>query len=133
MSELDLLNLGRAITATETGLFTQIITISLAMIVGIYYFLHQAKMAMKIFAFVAYAMGMFLFFGEMLLESNVKIVLMNSLAALPPKLAVTQEYVGIVRSWVGITTSILLTGSFWILLIGNFFLLFFWKKDASSR
>ncbi|HEX3810625.1 MAG TPA: hypothetical protein VHW02_13105 [Rhizomicrobium sp.] len=132
MSELDLLNLGRAITATETGLFTQIVTISFAMIIAIYYFLHQAKMPMKVFAFVAYAAGMFLFYFEMLLETNVKFVLMDSLAALTTKSAVTQEYIGIARSWVGVTTALLLTGSFWILLIGNFFLLFFWKKDRAG-
>lgn len=133
MTELDLLNLGRAITATETGLFTQIITISFAMIVAIFYFLHQARLQMKMFAFVAYAVGMFLFFGEMLLESNVKFSVMGALAALHSTSAVTQEYVGIARSWVGSATTILLTGSFWLLLIGNFFLLFFWKKDAITR
>ncbi len=130
MSELDLLSLGRSITTAEIGLFTQIITISFAMIVAIYYFLHQASLPMKLFAFLVYAVGMFLFFGEMLLESNVKLTVYAALTALPPKSTVTQEYVGIAKSWVGITTSILLTGSFWLLLLGNFFLLFFWKKNA---
>ncbi len=133
MNELDLLDLGRGITGTEISLFTQIITISFAMIVAIYYFLHQASVPMKLFAFLVYAVGMFLFFGEMLLESNVKFSVMAALTALPPKSAVAQEYVGIAKSWVGVTTSILLTGSFWLLLIGNFFLLFFWKKNASPR
>ena len=70
MSELDLLNLSRAMTANEIGLFTQIITITFAMIVAIYYFLNRASLAMKIFAFVAYSFGFFLFFGEMLIEGN---------------------------------------------------------------
>ena len=110
MTELELLNLGRSITATETGLFTQIITISFAMIVAIYFFLHQARMPLKIFAFVAYTVGMFLFYGEMVLESNVALSVIDALTAVPSQSAVTQEYVGIAKSWVGITTSILLTG-----------------------
>jgi len=48
MSELDLFNLARAITAVEIGYFTQMITINFAMIVAIYYFLNQANVVMKI-------------------------------------------------------------------------------------
>ena len=42
MSELDLLNLGRSITANEVSWFAQVITINFAMAVGIYYFLNRA-------------------------------------------------------------------------------------------
>ena len=68
MSELDLLNLARSTTQNEIGYFTQMITINFAMVVAIYYFLNQAQLAMKLFAFVAYMVGMLLFFAEMLFE-----------------------------------------------------------------
>ncbi|MBV8798861.1 MAG: hypothetical protein JO208_03490, partial [Alphaproteobacteria bacterium] len=64
MSETDLLNLGRSITANEVSWFAQVITITLAMIVGIYYFLGRAGLAMRIFAFAAYLIGMLFYLGE---------------------------------------------------------------------
>ena len=72
MSEADLLNLGRSITANEVSWFAQVITITLAMIVGIYYFLARAGLAMRIFAFIAYLIGMLIYLGEILVESNIK-------------------------------------------------------------
>jgi len=54
MSEIDLLTLARSTTENQISLFTQVITITFAMIVGIYYFLHQARTAMKVFAYAAY-------------------------------------------------------------------------------
>ena len=133
MTELDLLNLGRSMTANEVGLFTQIITITFAMVVAIYYFLHQALLPMKIFSFVAYSFGVFLFLGEMLLEGNTKIIVMQTLQALPQKSDVTQEYLGVADSWLGHLTSALFNGSIWILWFGVFYLLFFGKKHLSRE
>ena len=42
MSETDLLTLAHAYNETITGAFGQIITITFAMVIGIYYFLNQA-------------------------------------------------------------------------------------------
>lgn len=131
MSELDLLNLGRSMTATEVGLFTQLITITFAMVVAIYYFLHQASMAMKIFAFIAYTFGFLLFFGEMLLEGNTKIILMQTLTALPHKSALTSEYLGVSASWLGHLTAFLFNGSIYLLWFGVFYLLFFGRRHLA--
>ena len=132
MTELDLLNLGRSITSNELSLFTQVITINFAMIVGIYYFLHRARTAMRIFAFIAYAVGMLLFLGQMLIETSVKVVALRSLAALPHPNEVTQEYIGINHSWLETATSLLFNGAFWILGIGVFYLLFFWDHPGEK-
>jgi hypothetical protein len=134
MTELDLLNLGRATTANEIAMFTQIITITItfAMIVAIYYFLHRASLAMKIFAFVAYSFGFFLFFGEMLIEGNIKVMVMRVLHGLPQPSAVTQEYLGVSESWLGHLTSALFNISIWILWLGVFFLLFFGRKHLAK-
>ena len=103
------------------------------MIVGIYYFLHRARMAMRIFAFIAYAVGMLLFLGQMLIETSVKLVALRSLAALPHSSAVNQEYIGINHSWLATATSLLFNGAFWILVIGVGYLTFFWNKDGVAE
>ncbi|HEY0106316.1 MAG TPA: hypothetical protein VGB91_09550 [Rhizomicrobium sp.] len=133
MTELDLLNLARAATANEISYFTQVITINFAMIVAIYYFLNQARLAMKLFAFVAYLVGMLLFLGEMLLEASMKATMVLELAALPSPSPATQEYLGLTRTWLGIGTAVVANGAFWILVVGVAYLLFFWRKTPEER
>jgi hypothetical protein len=132
MNELDLLTLARAATANEVGMFTQVITINFAMVVAIYYFLHQARLAMRIFAFVAYLVGMLLYLSQMLIETNFKFVVFIALKSLPHLSAATQEYIGLYDTWLGKTTSMLFNGAFWILAVGVFYLLFFWRKDREA-
>ncbi|MGH6889281.1 MAG: hypothetical protein ACREHF_08805 [Rhizomicrobium sp.] len=128
MTELDLLNLARSVTSNEVGWFGQIITINFAMVVGIYYFLNRAQLALKLFAFAAYLLGMLLYWGQILLESNVKLQAFRWLRAMPHLSPMTQAYLDIDGSWLGILTAILLNGAFWILIIGIFYLLFFWTE-----
>ena len=42
MSQLDILNLARSCGQTTSSDFAQVITITFAMVIAIYYFLHQA-------------------------------------------------------------------------------------------
>ena len=130
MTELDLLNLARSATQNEISLFTQVITINFAMVVGLYYFLHRARTAMKVFAFAAYMIGMLLFLGEMLLETNVKLEVLTSMKALPHPTALTQYYLALNDSWLAHATIILFNGAFWILALGVGYLTFFWEKDG---
>lgn len=132
MGETDLLNLGRSITANQVSWMGQVITINFAMVVGIFYFLNRAQLPLKIFAFAAYLLGMLLYLGEMLIETNVKAVTLTSLKTLPHPSPVTQEYLGVTDSWLGLVTRILFNGAFWILAIGIFYLLFFWKKHPAE-
>ena len=53
------------------------------MIVAIYYFLHGAKLALKIFTSFAYSVGMMVLLGEMLVEANIKVGVIEALHALP--------------------------------------------------
>lgn len=130
MSEADLINLGRSITANEVSWLGQVITINFAMVVGIYYFLNRAGLALKIFSFLAYMLGMLLYLGEMLIESGVKTQVLASLRALPSLSPIGQQYLGVYASWLGTLTSVLFNVAYWILAIGIFYLLFFWKKHA---
>ncbi len=132
MSELDLLNMARSVTANEVSMFMQLITITFAMIVAIYYFLNGARLAIKIFAFVAYMVGMLVLVGQMLIESNLKDQVFAALHALPNVSPVTQRYLGVSESWLGLTTRIFFNGAFWILAAGIFYLLFIWKKAPQA-
>jgi hypothetical protein len=133
MTELDLFNLARAITAVEIGYFTQMITINFAMIVAIYYFLNQANLVMKILSFIAYIVGMALFLGEMLFETNVKVTVLDLMKASPHASVLTARYLALYDSWLGDMIVVLLNGAIWVLVLGVFYLLFFWKKSPEER
>lgn len=133
MTELDLLNLARSTTQNEISYFAQMITINFAMIVAIYYFLNQARLAMKIFAYLAYMVGMGLYLGQMLFETNVKVTILQMLKALPHATPVTLEYVGLYDTWLSEVTAVFMNGAIWILCIGIFYLLFFWRKSPEER
>ena len=106
------------------------ITINFAMVVAIYYFLHQAGIRMKIFGFTIYTCGMLVYLGMMLLESGVGIGAIKALNAIPAEAREmpTQYYLGLRSSWVGTTSTVLLNLVFWVLWLGTGYLLFFWKK-----
>jgi multisubunit Na+/H+ antiporter MnhE subunit len=133
MTELEPLNFARSTLQNEINLFTQVITITFAMIVGIYYFLNQARLMMKLFAFLAYMIGAMLFLGEMLLESNMKVSAMAALQKLPHPSTVVQRYIELNDSWLSSATSFLFNGAFWLLCLGIFYLLFFWRKTATEE
>jgi len=128
MTELDLLNLARAATQDEVSWFAQMITISFAMVVAAYYFLHQADLFTRIAAFVAYLVGMLIFWGEMLIESNLKGATMAALKALPHLGPVANNYIAVNASWLGSIVTVVFSASFWVLWGGVFYLVFFWKK-----
>ena len=73
---------------------------------------------------------MLLYLGEMLIESTVKRQVLNGLSALPHPSAITQAYIGVNSSWLGFTTVVLFNGAFWLLAIGVFYLLFFWRRSV---
>ena len=83
MSELDLLNLALSSGQTTRNDFAQVITITFAMVIAIYYFLHQAGIRMKVFAFALYTCGMFTYFGMMILESTLSGGTLQALRAIP--------------------------------------------------
>jgi hypothetical protein len=75
---------------------------------------------------------MLLYLAEILLESNVKVVVLRSLAELPHPSNVVQAYLGVYASSLGILTAVLFNGAFWLLAIGVFYLLFFWNERSPT-
>ncbi|HTQ13178.1 MAG TPA: hypothetical protein VMH86_04820 [Rhizomicrobium sp.] len=132
MTELDLINLSRSITENEVSWFAQVITLNFAMVVAIYYFLHRAQLAIKLFAFFAYMVGSLFYFAMILFESNLKYVVTGMIAALPAPSKLAQEYAGLAHSWLGTLIAVLFTGSFWILWLGVLYLLFFWRRGEEA-
>ncbi len=132
MSELDLLNLTRSCGQSIGSDFAQIITITFAMVVAIYYFMHQAGIRMKLFAFAIYTCGMLTYLGMILLESNVAVGGQEALRAIPQaaQSLPTQHYLSVRASWVGTLSTILLNLVFWVLWLGTAYLLFFWRRPA---
>ena|ERR1700742_621510 len=133
MSELDLLNIVRGATQNEVSWFAQLVTINFAMVVAVYYFLHQAGLALRVFSFVAYMVGSLIFMGEMLIESNVKLAAMTALKELPHLSAPTRQLIGVSESWLGVATAVVFNASFWVLWIGVFYLVFLWRGSNSAK
>jgi hypothetical protein len=134
LSELDLLNLARSTTEHEVTWFAQVITINFGMIVAIYYFLNRASVTLKVFAFIAYMIGMLVLLGEMLVEANTKVGVIEALRSLPPEQISrpTIHYLAVHDSWISSMTRITFNLSFWILWIGILYLLFWWKQPSRN-
>jgi hypothetical protein len=133
MSELDLLNLARSTTEHEVTWFAQMITINFGMVVAIYYFLHGAKLALKIFTFFAYTVGMMVFLGEMLVEANIKVGVIEALHALPAEhLSRPIVRFSVNDSWLALITQITFNLSVWLFWFAMCYLLFFWRRDSNQ-
>ncbi|HEX4534430.1 MAG TPA: hypothetical protein VH000_09375 [Rhizomicrobium sp.] len=135
MNQHDYLELARECGQNIGGDLAQLLTITFAMVIAIYYFLHQAGMRMKIFAFALYAMGMLIYLGMMLTESIVRGGAIVALRAIPQKeqSMPVQMYLAISQSWVSVLESVLLNVAYWVLWIGVAYLLFFWKRPDKAQ
>jgi hypothetical protein len=133
MTELDLLTLARSMGDDITALFSQIITINFAMIVAIFYFLNQAKLPIEVFAYIAYGVGMLVFFGRALEQTSLLYGTLQQLRALPHPSYLTQQFIGLQGTWLGIGTSALFNIAYWLLWLGVTYLLFVWKKEEHVK
>jgi hypothetical protein len=135
MSEVDLLNLARSATEREVTWFTQMISINFAMIVGIYYFLNRATIALKIFSFFVYSVGMLLLIGQMVVESNTKVGAVEALQSLPSAQLSrpTVHYLAVNDHWISFLITITFNFAVWLLLISVFYLLFLWRLERKPE
>ena len=130
MSELELINLAPSTTEHQVSWFAQMITITFAMVVAIYYVLHGARLALKVFTFFAYTVGMLVLLGEMLLETNIKLGALEGLHALPLEhlSRASIRYLAVNDSWLSLLTRTTFNLSVWLFWLGIGYLLFFWKR-----
>ncbi len=135
MSEVDLLNLARSATEHEMTWFIQMISINFAIVVGIYYFLNRATLALKIFTFFIYSVGMLVLLGEIVVENNTKAGAIEALRSLP-SVHLSQailRYLEVNDHWVSSLTTVTFDLAVWLLWISLFYLLFLWKIERQSQ
>ena len=130
MTDVELLSLARSASDNITSDFSQVITINFGMVIAIYYFLNEAKIGIRIFAFVVYLIGMLMYLGVMLVETNVYAAALDALRALPAgaNSLPAQRYVALNDSWLFTATRVMKNLSLWVLIFGVGYLLFFWRK-----
>lgn len=123
----------RGSNAQIATLFAEVITINFAMVVATHYFLNRANLRLKLLAFLFYAIGMLLFMGLMLLETNARRGALEALAALPQdSLALPiRKVVAASMSPVGELTSLFANIAYWLLWAGVAYLLFIWRRDET--
>ena len=133
MSPNELFEVMRGSNAQIATLFAEVITINFAMVVAVYYFLNRANVRLKLLAFLFYAIGMLLFMGLMLLETNVRRGALEALTAMPQdQLALpVRKLVAASNSPVGELTSLFANIAYWLLWAGVAYLLFIWRRDET--
>jgi hypothetical protein len=87
---------------------------------------------MKIFAAVIYGVGSLMYVCFIGVQAKIWDGVTRTLAATPPeKLSLPAQAIrALDDDWLISATGLFLNIGLWILAIGSFFLLFFWKKDA---
>lgn len=134
MGETELLAILRETSAAIAGHYAQVISINFAMVVAVFYFLNRSGLAVKLLAYVIYLVGMFMFVGLMLEESNFKRAALDALAAAPRERLspFARSVLALQASWLFTATSVLLNAGLWLLLGAVTWLLFGWRKPAPA-
>jgi len=136
MSEHEVLSLLGMIQGEQTIIVAQIVSLHLAMIVGIFYFLHRSGLMMKIAVLAVYTLAYALFIG---LLSNLSLQLLGARADL---IAITegggrlsglgyatlQQTTAALHNWVSLVANIMLL----VLWLGATYFLFFWKRPKDA-
>lgn len=132
MTEAELLTVAQSAFEQVGQLFAQVITINFAMAAAVFYFLNEARTAMKVFAFTLYGVGMLMYVGFIGVETRMWDSVTTALRAFPADSlsAPSRTLLALNGDWLLGATSIFLHVAYLILAAGSFFLLFFWKKDA---
>lgn len=139
MSEGELLTIGRSATEHLVAWFAQMLTITFAMIVAIYYFLKDARFSLRLFTFLAYTLGMTVLLGVMIVESNIKSGANEALQSMPRDQlsGPTLYYLELSHSWMSAVLTLTFNLSVWVLWFGVLYLLFFggkhWRHAAARQ
>jgi hypothetical protein len=136
MSEYEVLTILSAIQGEQTVIVAQIVSLHLAMIVGIFYFLHRSGLVMKLAVLAVYTLAYALFIG---LLSNLSLQLLGARADL---IAITesggrlsglgnatlQQTSTILHNWVSLIANV----TFLVLWVGTVAFLFFWRRPTHA-
>jgi len=94
----------------------------------------RREIALKIFTFFAYTVGMMVLLGGMLVEANIKAGVIEALHALPAEHLSRPivRFLSVYDSWPALTTQITFNLSVWLFWFAMCYLLFFWKRDSNQ-
>lgn len=134
MGEAEIFETVRSTNAQIVALYAQFISINFAAIAGIYLFLNRATLPLKLVAFGVYLVGSLMFIGLMLEESNIKLVALAELGAIPADQisGLSRGLLALHESWLFNVTAVLLNAGLWILILGVAWLMFGWRKPDAK-
>ena len=130
MTQAELFTLVQQVHEQYAALFAQVITINFAMIVAIFYFLHRARLGLRLAAFLFYLVGMLTLVGMMLQEANIKAIALGTLAAIPVgvQAPMTHGYLVLQDQWLFRTIRFFQNTSLWVLIGVIAYMLFWWRN-----
>jgi hypothetical protein len=132
MSEYEILSLLNDVRSDQTTVIAQILSLHLAMIVGIFYFLHRSGLRMRSAVFALYTLGYALHLGLIWNASQIIVGVRNDLIAIAESgerlsgigYAALQQTNAAFTNWVSVVGNV----SFLVLWVGTTYFLFFWKR-----
>jgi hypothetical protein len=136
MSEHEILSLLNDVRSDQTTVIAQILSLHLAMIVGIFYFLHRSGLRMRLAVFLLYTLGYALHLGLIWNASQLIVGVRNDLIAIAQSgerlsgigYAALQQTSAAFTNWVAVVGNI----SFVVLWLGTTYFLFFWKRPSDT-
>ncbi len=131
MSEFELIQIAEAAIGQIIVLMGQLIAITFAMVVAIFYFLNTARLGLKLAGFALYVIGSLTFLLMAVRESVIVVGATAALEAIEedarsPVTAALLEFNG---TAVSVVMNVFINTSIWALWVVVIYLLFFWKKD----
>ncbi len=133
MNEVQLLELFSGYRTQMDTALAQTIGISSALVVGIYYFLHRSGIAMKIAIFVLFALGWFISVSSGALAAQQMSGVVHDLVALAEKEETSEStrlLLELLRSPTNTAYVMAANAVNFLMLIGAFLFLFFWKPPV---
>jgi hypothetical protein len=134
MTETELFSIFHDHHAKLADLMMDVIGINFAMTVAIFYFLNEAKLALKLFSFLAYSTGMILFVTLNFVETETSASALTMLREMPrDQLSLPSLHlIRLAEGWLPKVETGVHNLAYWVLWGGVAYLLFFWKKGGRS-
>ncbi|MHA7871189.1 MAG: hypothetical protein ACX939_02445 [Hyphococcus sp.] len=135
MTEAQLLDLLINARTQLDATFAQLITLNFAMVVAIYYFLHRSGVKLKIAVFLLYLLGWFVFWSSAGItgaQLQGLVTQLNDLEQSGDAGATTTLVLSQFSGLYNLFYLIAINAANFLLLIGAFIFLFFWKPPADK-
>lgn len=130
MTEAEILDQVIAARSALDMTISQVIGLTVAMVVGVYYFLHRSGWVVKVGVFLLYALGWLVMASSAGITSRHLLGLHGDLAALAAQGPVSETAASVIRTMrepLGAAYLVATNIGASLLLVGAFVFLFFWK------